>query len=192
LAVTLHADLADARFGSDAHARAHALADMAGYVLHEAVQPDETLAAWIDLTFAPSWWSAEMLAGQAWYALAKDGSIAGFAAYGARDLALPWLRGYRGDPATGIFGPFGVAPEHRKTGLGEALLIAALGSLRALGYAEAAIPLGDMRGDIGTQRALHHERIRVVADDAHEIERQHARGDDVDDVLHVAAASGSE
>jgi formyltetrahydrofolate-dependent phosphoribosylglycinamide formyltransferase len=140
LAVTLHADLADARFGADAHARAHALADMAGYVLHEAVQPDETLAAWIDLTFAPSWWSAEMLAGRAWYALATDGSIAGFAAYGARDLALPWLRGYRGETSVGIFGPFGVAPEHRKTGLGEALLIAALASLRELGYAEAAIP----------------------------------------------------
>jgi len=140
LAVTLQADLADARFGADAHARAHALADMAGYVLHEAVQPDETLAAWIDLTFAPSWWSSEMLAGRAWYALAKDGTIAGFAAYGASDLALPWLRRYRGQTEIGIFGPFGVAPEHRKTGLGEALLIAALASLRELGYAEAAIP----------------------------------------------------
>jgi folate-dependent phosphoribosylglycinamide formyltransferase PurN/GNAT superfamily N-acetyltransferase len=140
LAVTLHADLADPRFGTDAHARAHALADMAGYVLHEAVQPDETLAAWIDLTFAPSWWSSEMLAGRAWYALATDGSIAGFAAYGARDLALPWLRGYRAETSVGIFGPFGIAPEHRKTGLGEALLIAALASLRELGYAQAAIP----------------------------------------------------
>jgi folate-dependent phosphoribosylglycinamide formyltransferase PurN/GNAT superfamily N-acetyltransferase len=140
LAVTLHADLADARFGADAHARAHALADMAGYVLHEAVQPDETLAAWIDQTFAPSWWSSEMLAGRAWYALATDGSIAGFAAYGARDLTLPWLRPYHDDPSVGIFGPFGVAPEHRKTGLGEALLIAALASLRELGHAQAAIP----------------------------------------------------
>jgi folate-dependent phosphoribosylglycinamide formyltransferase PurN/GNAT superfamily N-acetyltransferase len=140
MAVTLEADLADARFGPDAHARAHALADMAGYVIHEAVMPDETLAAWIDLTFAPSWWSAEMLAGRAWYALATDGSIAGFAAYGAREFALPWLGRYRGERAVGIFGPFGIAPEHRKTGLGEALLIAALASLRELGYARAAIP----------------------------------------------------
>jgi folate-dependent phosphoribosylglycinamide formyltransferase PurN/GNAT superfamily N-acetyltransferase len=140
MAVTLLADLADARFGADAHARAHALADMAGFVLHEAVQPDETLAAWIDQTFAPSWWSAEMLAGRAWYALATDGSIAGFAAYGARDFPLPWLRAYRAEPTIGIFGPFGIAPDHRKTGLGEALLIAALASLRELGYARAAIP----------------------------------------------------
>jgi phosphoribosylglycinamide formyltransferase-1 len=140
MAVNLLADLADPRFGDDAHARAHALADMAGYTIHEAAQPDETLAAWIDLTFAPSWWSGEMLAGSAWYALATDGSIAGFAAFGARGLPVPWLRTYRDRPEIGVFGPFGVAGEHRKTGLGEALLIAALASLRAGGFRQAVIP----------------------------------------------------
>jgi phosphoribosylglycinamide formyltransferase-1 len=140
VAVNLLADLADPRFGDDALARAHALARAAGYTLHAARQPDERLAAWIDLTFAPSWWSAEMLAGAAWYALAPDGTVAGFAAYGARDLPLPWLRAYRGREDIGIFGPYGVAEAHRKTGAGEALLLAGLESLRARGFSRAVIP----------------------------------------------------
>lgn len=91
--------------------------------------PDERLCAWIDWQFAPSWWSSEVRAGSAWYALAADGTIAGFAGFGSPDRSYHWLQAYRKRTDVGLFGPFGVAAAHRKTGIGEALLTAALSSL---------------------------------------------------------------
>lgn len=140
MAVNLIVDFAGERFGESAVLRAREAAAARGYTLEHAPRLDERLAAWIDWTFAPSWWSAEARAGEVWYALDAHGAIAGFAAFDARGLRFPWLRGYERIPDIGIFGPYGVAGAHRKTGLGAALLDVALGSLRAKGYARGLIP----------------------------------------------------
>lgn len=141
--VNLLAALGD-RYGAAALAGARARAHAGGYRLVRVDAPDERLAAWIDWRFAPSWWSSEARAGSAWYA-ERDGAIAGFAAFGARDLPFPWLHAYRGRAEIGIFGPYGVAEEHRATGIGTALLTAALCSL-AERYPAALIPaVGDER-----------------------------------------------
>ncbi len=141
----LLAALDDERYGAAALARAHETARRAGFTLRRVEgDADDRLLAWIDLHFAPSSWSAETRAGSAWVA-EDDGEIAGFAAYGARGLKFFWLRAYEDRADVGIFGPYGVAPAHRGTGIGEALLTAALCELRAGGYAAALIPA--VRGD---------------------------------------------
>lgn len=110
-----------------------------GYRLVRIDAPDERLCAWIDWEFAPSWWSSEVRDGSAWYALAADGTIAGFAGFGSPDRSYHWLQAYRKRPDVGVFGPFGVGQAHRKTGLGQVLLVAALCSL-AEAYRWALIP----------------------------------------------------
>jgi phosphoribosylglycinamide formyltransferase-1 len=140
VAYNLIVDLADERFDERAVSRAHESAAARGYRLQATSGVDDRLAAWIDWQFAPSWWSAEARAGSAWYALDGAGEICGFAAFDARGLPFPWLRDVAREPGVGIFGPFGVCPPDRKTGLGDALLRAALASLRARGYSRALIP----------------------------------------------------
>jgi phosphoribosylglycinamide formyltransferase-1 len=125
-------------------------------VLRRVDAPDDRLSAWIDLHFAPSWWSSEVRRGSAWVA-EIDGAIAGFAAFGARGLRYPWLRAYRGRPDIGIFGPFGVAEQHRGGGIGEPLLDAALCSLRAAGHARALIPA------VGGERLIASYQTRTGA-----------------------------
>ncbi len=138
--VNLLAALGDERYGASALARALDLAARAGFTLRRVDGPhDDRLAAWIDLHFAPSWWSYEARAGSAWVA-EHDGEIAGFAAFGARGLRFRWLRAWRDRPDVGIFGPYGVAQAQRGCGIGDALLTAALCSLREMGYAFALIP----------------------------------------------------
>jgi phosphoribosylglycinamide formyltransferase-1 len=110
-----------------------------GYQLRRIDAPDERLCAWIDWEFSPSWWSSEVRDGAVWYALSADGSIAGFAGFGSADRSYHWLQAYRKRPDVGIFGPYGVAAAHRKTGLGEVLLVAALCDLAAR-YRWALIP----------------------------------------------------
>lgn len=143
MAVNLLATLGEG-YGADALAQTLAAAERRGYRLRRVDGPDDRLAAWIDWRFAPSWWSAEARAGSAWVA-ERDGAIAGFAAFGARGLRFPWLRAYREDERVGLFGPFGVAEEHRGAGIGVALLNAALCSL-AERHPVALIPaVGDDR-----------------------------------------------
>jgi len=137
--VNLLAALDDERYGAGALAHAHAAAARAGCTLRRVDGAGDRLAAWIDLHFAPSSWSSEAGAGSAWVA-ERDGAIAGFAAFGARGLRFHWLRRWRAHPGVGIFGPFGLLPAHRKTGIGEVLLAAALASLREAGYGAALIP----------------------------------------------------
>ncbi|HWT06958.1 MAG TPA: GNAT family N-acetyltransferase [Xanthomonadales bacterium] len=139
MAVNLLAALDEVRYGASALARVHERAARAGYTLRRVDGADDRLAAWIDLRFAPSWWSFEAGAGSAWVA-ERDGAIAGFAAFGARGLKFRWLRAWRDRKDVGIFGPYGVAAEQRGTGIGDALLTAALCGLRAMGYTAALIP----------------------------------------------------
>ena len=161
MAVNLIVDFAGERFGESAVVRAREAAAARGYTLERADRIDERLAAWIDWKFAPSWWSAEARAGEVWCARDVHGAIAGFAAFDARGLRFPWLRGYAQATDVGIFGPYGVTAEHRKTGLGAVLLDLALASLRAKGYARALIPA------VGFERlvAMYAERTGArVAD----------------------------
>jgi phosphoribosylglycinamide formyltransferase 1 len=139
VAVNLLAALDDERYGADALAGAHAAAARAGAALRRVDGPDERLAAWIDDRFAPSWWSFEAGAGSAWVAERAD-AIVGFAGFGARGLRFPWLRAYRDRAEVGIFGPYGVEPAQRGSGVGAALLTAALCGLRTRGHAFALIP----------------------------------------------------
>jgi phosphoribosylglycinamide formyltransferase-1 len=140
LAVNLIVDFAEGRFAETVSTRALESAAARGYRLQHTTRVDDRLAAWIDWRFAPSWWSSEARAGEVWYACDARGDIAGFAAFDARGLRFPWLRAYERQTDVGIFGPYGVAPEHRKTGLGQALLDLALAGLRHKGYARALIP----------------------------------------------------
>jgi phosphoribosylglycinamide formyltransferase-1 len=140
VAVNLIVDFAEDRFGRTAADGARAAAEAGGYRLARTANIDERLAAWIDWTFAPSWWSAEARASDVWYALDARGEPCGFAAFGTRERRFRWLRGYADRAEVGIFGPYGVAPQHRGTGLGEALADLALASLRERGYSRALIP----------------------------------------------------
>ena len=123
--VNLLAPLGD-RYGADALAAVLRSAKSLGYHMTRVDEPDERLCAWIDWQFAPSWWSSETRAGSAWYAQTTDGAIAGFAAFGSYDRSAQWLAAYRQRSDVGLFGPYGVAEAHRKTGIGSALLTAAL------------------------------------------------------------------
>ncbi len=163
MAVNLIVDLAARPFGEAASAHAREAAARLGYRLRHTTRIDERLAAWVDWQFAPSWWSAEARAGEVWYALDAGGAIAGFAAFDARGLRFPWLRGYEDARDVGLFGPFGVAPAHRKTGLGDALLGVALSSLRAKGYARALIPA------VGYEplRRMYEQRAGAVVADTY-------------------------
>jgi phosphoribosylglycinamide formyltransferase-1 len=125
LAVNLLAPLGT-RYRPEALPAAVATGEHLGYTLLRADAPDDRLCAWIDWEFAPSWWSSEARGGPVWYALAADGTIAGFAAFGSTDYTYHWLHAYKKRTDVGIFGPYGVASAHRKTGLGEVLLVAAL------------------------------------------------------------------
>ncbi len=138
MAVNLLVTLGD-RYGAETLANARRDVDARGYRLVRATQPDDRLAAWIDGTFAPSWWSSEARASDGWVAVDAMGEIAGFASFGSPARAYPWLRAYRGRDDVGIFGPYGVAPAHRGNGIGAALLDAALASL-AERAAHALIP----------------------------------------------------
>jgi phosphoribosylglycinamide formyltransferase-1 len=145
VAVNLLASLDDERYGAAALARAREAAARGGWTLRRVDGPDERLSAWIDFHYAPSSWSSEARAGSAWIA-ERDGAIAGFAAFGARGLRFPWLRAWRDRDDVGIFGPYGVETAQRGRGIGEALLTAALCSLRAAGFSSALIPaVGDAR-----------------------------------------------
>ncbi len=128
----------DARFDADARARALRTLDAAGYTCDTSERADERTLAWIDETFGGTW-SGETAAGSA-YVARRDGAPVGFAAFDARGLHFAWLRGLGTRDGVGIFGPFGVAPEHRGRGVGAALLTLALCALRARGYAQALIP----------------------------------------------------
>jgi len=101
------------------------------------VAGDRTLA-WIDEAFSGTW-SSEAAAGVNVVARRADAPI-GFATLDARALKFRWLNGLARERDVGLFGPFGVVREERKTGLGGFILRQALQALRERGYARALIP----------------------------------------------------
>jgi phosphoribosylglycinamide formyltransferase-1 len=121
-------DLADPRIDRQAPAGIESL---------ESAGCDERTLAWIDETFGGAW-SSEARAGETIVARGDSGPV-GFATIDARGLTYSWLGGLAREPGVGLFGPFGVAPQDRDSGLGGALLHYALAALRKRGYARALI-----------------------------------------------------
>jgi phosphoribosylglycinamide formyltransferase-1 len=134
---------------------------------------DRTLA-WIDETFG-GWWSSEARAGSNATAFRGDAPV-GFATIDPRGMRFAWLRGLAREPGVGVFGPFGIAPALRGSGLGAILLRLALSELRARGYARALVPAvgdealiryyertaGAVVGETFAPQALAGRRPRVV------------------------------
>ncbi len=128
MAVNLIVTLGD-RYGAETLANARRAVEARGLRLVRAADAGDRFHAWIDATFAPSWWSSEARASDGWIALDADDAIVGFASFGLPSRAYVWLRAYRDRADVGVFGPYGVAPAHRANGVGAALLDAALSSL---------------------------------------------------------------
>lgn len=84
---------------------------------------------WVGKKFSPKWVSETKIAFSrqpiACYIATREGQVVGFACY---DVT-----------SRGFLGPMGVDPEKRESGVGKALLIDALASLRESGYAYAVI-----------------------------------------------------
>jgi phosphoribosylglycinamide formyltransferase-1 len=140
--VNLLVDLDERRFGAEALAGALRGIEAAGYAAtcgYSAGRDGGSLGAWIDDVFGGTW-SSEADAGTSVVASRPDGDYAGFATYDPKGLQFRWLRGLGALPDVGIFGPFGVGPEHRKSGIGPHLLVAALASLKKRGYDRALVP----------------------------------------------------
>lgn len=134
----------DERFDERIRAECVAALEASGLTIEEHDSaPDGTLS-WIDLVFGGTW-SIEAKSG-ANAVVRKDAVPVAFATYDARNLRYRWLRKLGSREGVGIFGPFGVAPELRGTGVGPVLLAIALCGLRRRGYATALIPaVGDER-----------------------------------------------
>jgi phosphoribosylglycinamide formyltransferase 1 len=139
--INLVVDL-DERYASDVAARERVA--RAGYTLNVEDGANDAALAWIDDVFGGAWSSEVAVAG---CALAmREGTPAGFAAFDPRGLHYTWLRDVAREPDVGVFGPFGVAPDHRGAlrqaqgdSLGSLLLHIALCGLRARGYRRGLI-----------------------------------------------------
>lgn len=117
---------------------------LAGIEIGEPASADDRTLAWIDEIFAGSW-SSEAYAGLNLIAR-HGGDPVGFATIEPRGLKYAWLEGFARETGVGIFGPLGVTPERRTSGLGTWLLRRALNALRERGYARALIAaVGDER-----------------------------------------------
>jgi phosphoribosylglycinamide formyltransferase 1 len=136
--VNLVVDLHDERFTADALARARAGLDASGLTLTSLEAADERVLAWIDEHFGGTW-SSEAHAGSNIVAR-RNGAIAGFATYDPQGLQFSWLRGLGSEAGVGIFGPFGVAEDSRRAGIGPHVLTESLARLRERGYSRALIP----------------------------------------------------
>lgn len=159
-----------------------------------ATADDRTLA-WIDSTFG-GWWSSEASAGRnvvAW----RAGDPGGFATIEASDMRFTWLEGIARERDVGIFGPMGVAPPERGTGLGHALLIAALRALRERGYARAIIPA--VSGDrlvryyadaVGAAVAERYDQKALLGRSARTVVMASGHGGNFQSVLDAIAGDG--
>ncbi len=99
-----------------------------GILIKRAMPPDLTkITAWVEAAFSRGWADqcmAGILKGGCWIA-EKDGRVVGFACF---DATLP-----------GFFGPTGVREDLRGRGVGKALLLRCLISMRERGAAYAVI-----------------------------------------------------
>lgn len=99
-----------------------------GILLKRAMTPDLTkITSWVEETFGRGWadeCTAGILRGGCWIAV-KDKRVIGFACF---DATLP-----------DFFGPTGVAEDMRGQGIGRALLLRCLISMKERGYAYAVI-----------------------------------------------------
>ena len=140
MAVNLLAALDDERYGASALARAHDAAARAGYTLRRVDGPDDA-ARRVDrpalraVVVVVRSGRRERVGRASATARSRDSRRSARAACGSRGCAR-----WRDRADAGIFGPYGVAEAHRGSGIGEALLTAALCGLRAAGYAFALIP----------------------------------------------------
>ena len=163
----LLADISGEKFASEELGKLSAEATKRGYTLRHIPRPNERVLSWIDLVFGPNSWSSETRKSQCFIVEQQD-EIVGFAAFDARGLPFRWLKRWAGADGVGIFGPFGVKRDHRKTGIGELLLVAALIGLRQAGYTQALIPA------VGGERLVAYYKRVVAAEtvDEFEIEEQ--------------------
>ena len=145
-------------------------------------ETDERTLAWIDDSFE-STWSGEARMG-ATVVAQRDGVPAGFATFDPQGLRFAWLRGLARERGVGIFGPFGVVPEERKTGLGVALLRRALAGLRERGYDRALIPA------VGGERLVAYYADAVGARVAEQFDRASLLGPPLR-TLVMASGNGS-
>jgi phosphoribosylglycinamide formyltransferase 1 len=150
-AVNLLADLRDPRFGQHEVHETLVAFDRAGTTIEREQHTPESILSWIDAEFGGTW-SSEAWRGGICIARDANGPV-GFAAFDPRGLHYAWLAHWRAQRDVGIFGPFGVLPRARKTGVGAALLAFALSSLRERGYAQALIPMVH-----GERLAAYYER----------------------------------
>jgi len=157
-AVNLLAPLAGDRFTQASVHEAIEGLEQRGIRVERFAHTPESVLAWIDDAFDGTW-SSEAAAGGICVAY-RDGVPIGFAAFDAHGLRFGWLRAWRDRPQVGLFGPFGVVPAARRSGLGPVLLAFALFSLRERGYESALIPM------VGGERLIaYYEReagARVV------------------------------
>lgn len=105
------------------------------------------VAEWVGESFSKAWADEFRKAAGNWpvtaFIAARNGKVLGFACYDA--------------VALGVFGPTGIAEEHRGAGLGRALLLACLHDMAARGYAYAVI--GGSGPDAFYERAVGAVKI---------------------------------
>ncbi|HET7795838.1 MAG TPA: GNAT family N-acetyltransferase [Rhizobacter sp.] len=99
-----------------------------GIDIRKPIGPEhDLLVGWVAEHFGTGWASEARVALTnrpfSLFVATRSGSPIGFACYDAT--------------ARGMFGPIGVLPDARRTGIGEALLRACLNDMRSLGYAYA-------------------------------------------------------
>ena len=117
---------------------------------------DDRTLAWIDDTFGGTWSGEAYLSSNA--IVTRDGAPIAFASFDPKRATYAWLRGEGARAGTGIFGPFGVDPAHRGTGIGQAAMTLALFGLHGKGYARALIPA------VGGERLIrYYERTTGAA-----------------------------
>ncbi|HEX4013909.1 MAG TPA: GNAT family N-acetyltransferase [Candidatus Cybelea sp.] len=154
---------------------------------------DERTLAWIDQTFSATWGCEAALGATL---LVRDGETpAGFATIDARGLTFRWLTGLGHARDVGLFGPFGVIPARRKSGIGVALLRRALAELSARGYARALIPavsgaslIDYYRDAVGARVAETFDRDALLAPRPRTVVMASGNGTNLQAVLDASTA----